>query len=436
MQFDFRSTIDFIEVEIHLAAPTSLKSLQAKLPRILGLAPGRRASVDLVDRGDGGEFRHFKTRIQDPANWLAVTRVLKGIIREFNLAAPPRITAVEIALDAYRKPGTTHQELAEMAAHLYRARSQRISGNARLNRDYKGSGQEIPAHFGSLARHLAAGWQINIGNSNERYGPIDPVCGHVYVKTTDDGGADLPHDQHRARFEIRIQGAALPQTLSEWSRFKFESLCQPDQDGSRLFHWLKLKVGAEDSITGQWRASSASQLDERKQRWKKGGGSRLFAKDIQADTELNKLARVQLRMLTKRWAAGQKKTGAKLIPAPVDCGERDLSAARSPNETGHSPFAANNYPFKGEEHHPVTQPTPPAQATRGATSGLQRPHTTPEKISPFSPTLGDMEALYGIRRAPLDVVYACGGNGSSTRNQEDDAALEALLREIEELPDG
>lgn len=297
----FKAVVDWIEFEIQTENSTHAWRIPKAIEGV--------SFVTACDPDTGEAFPAnmsntpttlFRPRIQDPKCWADVRQALESTARKFPLVAIPKVIAIEIAFDAYSLDAS-REELAEIAARFYKFQTHPVSNVQRLYRDYKGSGQAIPNHFSSLVRGLADGWQIGIGHHRDdpcgRW-KADTQAQHIYVKTSDSGGQEIPANEHRARIEITLRGSALLcQTLEEWACFKFESL-------SGYFNFRKLKQGLNPF---ELLAAEASvNIGERHKRNRKGGGTRLHSKLTIADTALNQKARGALRELSRRWQSCSK----------------------------------------------------------------------------------------------------------------------------------
>jgi len=283
-RFRFRAVVDWIELEIHTAKPTNFPKVQRILREIFGLSEDKKPPfAQPLNEGAGGAATVFRFRIYDPKNWHQVTEILQKLAQTFSFTELPRVTAIEIALDAYSKGEATSYELAELVANYYRSMTRPVSNNRRLYRHYKGGVQPIPQQFLSLVRHVSEGWQIAIGDKEaEQYQ-------HMYFKTADQG-KPLSENEHRARIEVTLRGDKLPhQSLEESQVFDFTSV-------SGYFKFRNLTDELSSLL-----ATRSQQIGEKKQHNRRGGGTRLYLKPTEADAVLNRKAYDALRDLSRRW---------------------------------------------------------------------------------------------------------------------------------------
>jgi hypothetical protein len=277
-RFRFKAVVDWIEIEIQTAKPTNFHTL-----RRIGTLPHVRAQ----NEGPGGAATIFRFEVYDPDSWHDIILSISKLEAEYAFSAAPIVTGIEIAFDAYSKGEATADELCELTASYYRNMTLPVSSNRRLYRDFKGSGKAIPRQFPALIRDISEGWQIGIGDKKAAQ------YQHLYFKTVDYNGKELPKAKHRARIEITLRGNELPSSIEEWREKDFTKV-------SRFFKFRKPKDNL-DSFT-QVIVGAVPQIGERKERKRKeGGGVRLYHKPTQADKVLNEKASQALRNLTSRW---------------------------------------------------------------------------------------------------------------------------------------
>lgn len=352
--FRFRAEVDFISIRFSLERSTRFDAVQRLLEPTLGYRP----RIVRIEKGDAGETTLFVVEIQDPRNWALVGRVIDQMAKRYTFASAPKVAAIEIALDAYHEandPG----ELAAMVARMYRGCTKPVSGNHRIYRHdkrdklskvYKPQAVPEPA---LLVPKLIDGWQIGIGNQT------DDLYQHGYVKTTDDAGKiKLAPNQHRARFEIRLQGAEVealefPEfaTLIPGNFFKFRI---EDEAVTSLDPFRKVAL------------SKLPQIGERKQRLVSSGKGVLYRRSVKADAVLNEKARWAFKNLAKRWnghpKASPPSTSLRTSDASSDCrnsgSEDSVSQERFPSVEGVQDGArSNNYICPYKTHHRSTQAT-------------------------------------------------------------------------------
>lgn len=288
--YRFEAVVDWIELEIQTKSPTNFPSIRKQ---------GGLGYVEPINAGDGGAATIFRVMIQDPLRWQDVVRQLGKIETAKPFSCGPRVTGIEISLDAYSH-NESKEELAELAARFYTYQTHPASIVARTYREYKGSGEAVPK-FDLLIRKLLGGRMIGIGHHRDdpkgRW-KADTIAQRIYLKTTDKGGTPIPIGEYRARTEITLRDAGLPcQNLPEWGGVGFEKL-------SRYFRYRMLTQDMGSLMTTF--VKDDPQIGQRKQRNRKEGGTRLYSKNTKADTELNNRARYALRQLSQRWKRAAK----------------------------------------------------------------------------------------------------------------------------------
>lgn len=229
--------------------------------------------------------------MQDPKNWRSVAHAVEVLSRAYPLAEQPKVIGIEVTFDAYSK-GASRDEMVRLTAHMYKFLTDPVSDNHRTYHDYKGSGDGIST-FEALVKELSGGRQIGIGDS------VDDRYQHLYFKTTDsvrEGvAAPLPVEQHRARLEITLRGAALPiQTLEEWESFDFRSLTSHFN-----FRMLKPELNKFAGYALEKHAKVTGRLTkEQKVNYRT---RREFGGATMADKKLNDHSKGALRGLSNRW---------------------------------------------------------------------------------------------------------------------------------------
>jgi hypothetical protein len=282
--FRFEAVVDFIEIEIYTAAPTQGKAIQRKC-KLFGITYAQR-------RGGRGSYagKVFRIRLYDVKNFSALQSKIASIANEFPFARPAIVTMIEVAFDGYLKEGLNggghYADLAMLAASMAYRVANPVSQNTRTYAGYRGSPQALPRFIEALARQIAEGRNVGIGNKR------DNKYQHCYLKTVD-RNERLPAALHRARFEVRLAGTGLPnQNVDAWRDFKFETLARhisfrEELDEATPFEHMLANAAAD-------RASHRKSIKRRN-----GGGTRCYA--LPADVALNTIARDRLRNLTKRW---------------------------------------------------------------------------------------------------------------------------------------
>ncbi|MGF6663308.1 hypothetical protein QF000_004976 [Paraburkholderia atlantica] len=289
--FTFRAAVDWLAFEIETARPTHATTIRKEL--------GVRSYVTPLNKGPGEVATRFSVPFQDIRSWDdaqdrwdRTQRRLKAL-RRLPLDAPehePIITGIEVSFDAYARTAT-REDLVDMAVRFF------AFGN--VVADYRSSGVwhngvEVKKVEAVMSRHdvrrlLNTDRVINIGNVG------DPVTQRVYFKATDNR-QPLPEQEHRARAEVALQGAALPfTTLAAARNFEFQALAKSSK---KYFSYRKQRDGMEPLPA--LIHSRYAQVGKREE-WRTGNRSRrLYDPHTQADTELNRLARDKLTELTGR----------------------------------------------------------------------------------------------------------------------------------------
>lgn len=301
--YRFEAVVDFIELEIHTAKQYKGGTIKKRcdLFNLSYFTP--------VQANAGGWANVFRTRLYDLKSFAALQSKIASLESEVPFSRPPTVTCIEVAFDGYLKDDMQNaadasEALAELAARMVYRMANPVSENRRIYRDYKGSPEALPRHIGTLERKMGDGLNAAIGNKN------DDEYQHGYVKTTDYNKRQLLAALHRARFEIRLAGAGLPNSdVGTWAGFKFESL-------SRYISFRREDDTAsplEQAIVSAY-AGRASHKKSIKRR--EGGGIRHHI--TPADNELNRIVRQRLQTLSKRWKtapAGRKKVQENAIIA-------------------------------------------------------------------------------------------------------------------------
>ncbi|MEO6825085.1 MAG: hypothetical protein ABI167_10265 [Nitrosospira sp.] len=295
-RFRFRAVVDWIEIEIRTATFTNVPKMRRSLKDVLGIPDDQKSPfAGPLDEVAGGAATIYRFKIHDPRNWHEITRILEKLSIIHELAAVPRVTAIEIALDAFCKDEIHSNELANIAVNYYWGMTQPVSNNRRIYHSYRGSGEGLRIVPARLTRHIREGWQIGIGNALNKHHPSDDYYQHIYLKTTDNNKKALPKDQHRARIELTIREKAGPcQTEEAWHSYDFSSI-------SPFFKFRKLKEDLKLNELELLLLNSAYQIGEKKKRKRREGGTYLYGKKTCANAVLNEKASQALRNLTCRW---------------------------------------------------------------------------------------------------------------------------------------
>jgi hypothetical protein len=287
--FRFHCDVDWIQLALNTQRSTHAWRLQkcSEFSFVEACDPLTKEPYSLVNTPS----THFRAKMQDPKNWRSIAHTVEVLSRAYPLAEQPKVIGIEVTLDAYSN-GASSEELVRLTAHMYKFLTDPVSNNHRTYHSYTGSVRGI-SNFDVLVNDLSGGHQIGIGKSSaDRYQ-------HLYFKTTDsvrEGGATLlPVEQHRARLEITLRGAALPiKTLDEWESFDFRSL-------TRYFNFRMFKP-----VLNKW-AASALEIRARqtgrltKEQKVNYRTRREFSFSTLADKRLNDIAKGSLRRLSGRW---------------------------------------------------------------------------------------------------------------------------------------
>lgn len=222
----FRATVDWIEMVVSPARQTNWQTVQAAIFQAID----KTVRVDALDQGylfnKYAQSPHeewikrataFKFRLQDPARFINIQRVIDQINNNLKCEISTTITGIEVSVDAYGAG-------ADMALAMYRGLKNPVSKNQRL---YK-RGAKLKQYTTNAAKqsdevildYLRKGWMIGLGDKD------DNLYQRIYFKTTDcNGGLNRMQVEPRARVEIRLGGIALPfRTLAELKQFKFTNL--------------------------------------------------------------------------------------------------------------------------------------------------------------------------------------------------------------------
>ncbi|WP_250517986.1 hypothetical protein [Caballeronia sp. ATUFL_M1_KS5A] len=282
--FRFRAEVDWLELEVSTKRPTNFSAVRrrAGVRHVTALDLG--TGEPLPKGRENAACSRFRFRVQEPSNWESIDGTLAALDRTVGFAAAPLVTAIEISLDAYH---LSHDQsaLVSLAAHFYRFNTSPASDNRRFGGQFVG-GASGTGTADTVIRRLGEGRVLNVGNAS------DDRSQRIYFKATDER-QPLPFNERRARYEntLRCVGELIP-AVDFWKAFDFCSLAD-------LYRFRRLRVGLtplEDKSSG-----AVDQLGARRERKRREGGTRLYSRLTEADTELNRRAYDALRELRRRW---------------------------------------------------------------------------------------------------------------------------------------
>lgn len=334
-KFLFSAVVDWIEITFTTSTPIQAWRIQEHSAGGFSYVHG----FDLVTGERLAKNRAntpttlFVARIQAPERFDSIMTILErpAIAARLDRTQPVRVVGMETSFDARPRPGTTHDELAEMTARFYWELTEFVAPTQRLYHERKHSVIPVPNQRQLIQRFLE-GHTLGVGDQNDDY------YQRAYFKRND-GGQQLPDSEHRARIEIRLQGQAMPViTLRDLQGFDFAKLNdffrfrRPRDDlDAATSHLVEQSIqigqrGRFNAITGKVAPIN-----------RKGGGTREFSKVTRADVTLNGQARQQLRNLTKRW-----KSVPRARAKTIACGNTGNLGLPADNKGGFAIPAALN----------------------------------------------------------------------------------------------
>jgi hypothetical protein len=298
----YQTVVDWIELEIQTATPTNAQTVRRSFAFPEGTNP---PFVEPLQAGKAGESTRFRFRLQNPTSGRQVLDVVKALAQNLHrntALISCRVRGIEVAFDTCA-PGTSTRQLAEIVADRYRFSTLIPADTWHL---YRRRGEHPcvirnDMHRWELLRHLEDGWQL--ADTPDKEGAA--VRLHGYVKTHDFDGEEfraLPQSERRARFEVTLQGAALPiTTLADLEQFDFTALaeyfkfrCLADHlhPAARytLAHWSTMQLGRR----GRYRRRDKRTVGQY-------SGTSVFRASTVADERLNATAYECLRKLTRNW---------------------------------------------------------------------------------------------------------------------------------------
>lgn len=364
-----RAVIDWIEIEIQTEKTTNFQTVQRAFNEAFGAPDGINIWTKAHDANEGGGACCFSVRIHDVTGYSDIEKKRIFVSDKVYLKSGFKITQVELAIDAYC------DDPIDQTARFYKFMANPVSDNRRMYHEGRGTPKAVPRHFDSIKRHLSEGWQIAIGNKT------DSVYQHLYVKDTDTQDGQRRKVEKRARFEIRLSGAALPyQTPEEWQQCKFEKMAD-------CFKQRQLKDNLDPLI--QTLAEAADQIGERKTRNRREGGIRKYSKATKADP-INGAIRQALRDLSKRWAS----TGRRGRVAKSACGNSGRINEQNPHEQRKLLADSNNYIYEQEDQHDNDSQDQHIQDNNGRNSEQSAESAKPIQSDPTHSALDDLIQSY------------------------------------------
>jgi hypothetical protein len=326
-----QAVIDWIELTITTQQGTQFQWVQAALSRIL-TSPGTasRSYVRPISPGAGGVAKRFAIRLYDlhANSYDDLIRIMSALEKDgFPFAAPPEISALEIALDFFSRRGDT-TDLLNLTHRLqttiappgnpFQANSsaRQFDPVIRRNRFLNGL-QKIDPNL-----------NLRIGNKG------DPIAWQLYFKRTDNNRQAIIPSAYRARAEFTISGTELAKyllddcgnknivRLADFQSFRFErltallhfrrlkSIDEITAGKSEYFRYAIVQAGerARESLVLYPFGNLAYRLDARTGKPRNRGLPMLlkYNRHSIADQELNRLVRDNLTRLSSRFSAQKR----------------------------------------------------------------------------------------------------------------------------------
>lgn len=264
--FRFTACVDWIEVRFTLPIPTTYQRIRQQ---------STATFVGPVEPFVRGLAWTFVARWQDPRSWNYIHTQLKHMgVESYD------VTAIEIAVDAYARTAGARELLPDMCARYLKGNKNPLD-NARFVRG--GQGKEPLISQEQCVRRFREGWTMELGDRDASH------TQRIYFKTKD-SGRELPVERYRARMENTYRATSLPPVAGG-------SLLDIIGPNDFSFRAVKLSGNSVADLV----AKRAPQVGLRQLRMTEGG-PRLYAKNTQADTELNRRMQDALRSLKGRWA--------------------------------------------------------------------------------------------------------------------------------------
>lgn len=304
--FRYKAVVDWLVLEIRTIRPIPAwrikKSGNGAFSYVTGLHPITGEEIALTEsQRENTPTTRFALRIQNPERYELI-RVALDTVQYLDQSIETKVRGIEIAFDAHRLPGTTHEQLASMVEKMLRGINRPENTNvAPRFYSFKGT-PELRFGEESVLSAVRQGFTAMYGNKE------DPFIIRGYLKDydsmLDDKGksyrATLTNPlAHRARIEVRLQDEACPvQTLNDLKSFRFDSLAHffKFRAPSASLRGIEALVATKRSSNGGIIQQSGDLEDSHANR----GRARKTASGSQA-SPLNEIARDRLRKLSGRW---------------------------------------------------------------------------------------------------------------------------------------
>lgn len=294
--FRGRCELDFLVVEFELTRPVTGKKLNYFERGVFFQALDPQGKPD-----NNIKSTWFRATIQNPMSLAEVRRILDHIGARYGLRDEPTLHAMEVSFDIYPRNLEDLGQLPVVAEQLYNMNTMPPSDNRRLQGHFDTS---VPLFQSARVQRFGGDATFYVGNKT------DPCSFRVYVKKTDKRTSKtdalmLPPEEHRARFEVTLQGAGLPvKTLADLERFKFTALADYFRFGQVITPPLLPTMTFQERLQ---RRLAQAMIDCDMQPAKRGeratsSGIYRFRRAVTKDVEVNQLAYEKLRELTRRFA--------------------------------------------------------------------------------------------------------------------------------------
>ena len=381
--FRFGPFVDWVELRLTLLNPTQVRYLRAALPP----AWASCGEVPYADPAAGASSHTdtvFTIRVQDPKSAHSISRDLRRLQEQFLFAEPPRITGVEVGIDAYAR--NEHASLVEMAETFHRCHAAPPSDNRRIP-GLKGTVGMVESALESRRMNraaLEAGRTLFTGNQS------DPLTHRVYIK-----------DGNRARFEVTLIGDAVPfRTLEEWGNFKFEKL-------SGYFRWRRQP--ASDHSFGRMLQNAQVALAKRHGAKAERNHRRIHKKTTGADHDLRDEADKALRRLTTVQKRGWPTKSNSQSSRGQAAGISTILPTQVVDLKWNSPSLLSTTQLNFSLQ--TTTPTPPAAAAQPNTTLTLNPKCCPCTLPPDNNQAVTVTQAQPAAAIPSSAAHLTQGDG-------------------------